>query len=69
LQEIPVSINQNRFVSTAQQLPIIAMSAVESLRADAIDVAHASGDVGIRGLDKEMIVDFHHTVGDNPYIP
>jgi hypothetical protein len=56
LQEIIVSINQHRFVSAAKQLPITTMPAVESLGVDTIDVAHASGYVGIWGLEKEMIM-------------
>jgi hypothetical protein len=45
------------------------MASVETLGIHTINVPHTSGQVGIGGLDKEMIVVGHQTVGANPHIP
>jgi len=56
LQEIVVSIYNNRLVSSPKQLSIAAMRAIESLSIYSVYVTHAARQIGIRSLDHEMIV-------------
>lgn len=64
-----VHIDQNRFVTAAKQLPVALMISVESLGVDTIDVSHAAGNIGIRGLDQKMIVVRHQAVDGNTHLP
>ena len=64
-----VRIDQNRFVTAAKQLPVALMIAVESLGVDTVDVSHAAGNIGIRGLDQKMIVVRHQAIGGNTHLP
>ena len=45
------------------------MKTVEALGVHAVDMAHASGNIGIGGLDKQMIVVGHQTVGGYAQVP
>ena len=45
------------------------MCSVESLRVDAVYVTHRSGDVGIRGLDEQMVVGGHQAVCSDGKVP
>ena len=45
------------------------MAGIEALGVNAVDVAHAPGDVGIRGPDQQMIVVGHQAVRGDQKIP
>ena len=43
--------------------------AVEALGVNTVDMAHASGNIGIRGLDQQMIVVGHQAVCGYAQVP
>jgi hypothetical protein len=45
------------------------MGSVETLGVDAIDVPHASGHVGIRGLNEKMVMSAEQAISGNAHIP
>jgi len=45
------------------------MGPVETLGIHAIDVPHASGQVGIRGLNEKMVMIAEQAISGNPHIP
>ena len=55
-QKVGICINQNGFISPSKELTVHVMGPVETLSINAIDVPHAPGQVGIRGLSQEMIM-------------
>ena len=69
LQQITVGVQQYRLVSAAEQRAVAMVSAIESLGVNAVDVPHASGEIGIRCLDQEMMVVGQQTEGRNAKIP
>jgi hypothetical protein len=50
-------------------LAITSVRSVKSLRVDAVYVTHGSGDVGIRGLDEQMVVCGHRAVCSDGNVP
>jgi hypothetical protein len=52
-----------------EKLPFAAMPAVEPLGVYAVDVAHASGNIGIGGLNQQMIVVGHQTISGYAQVP
>src|SRR5690554_4130870 len=52
-------------VATLQQVPDLVVSSVESLRVDAVDVAHPTTQVWRRRMDKKMIMFGHQAVGQD----
>ena len=69
LQKITISLYKNRLVSSPKQLPVTLMRSIETLRIDAVYIAHAAGQIGIRRLNEEMIVVRHLTIDGNSRIP
>jgi len=45
------------------------MGPVETLGIHAIDVPHAPGQVGIRGLNEKMVMSAEQAISGNPHIP
>jgi len=45
------------------------MGPVETLGIHAIDVPHASGQVGIRGLNQKMVMSAEQAISGKPHIP
>jgi hypothetical protein len=69
LQQIGVSVQKNRLVPTPKQLPVATVKPVVPLGVNPVDLPHASGYIGIRRLDQEMVVVRHQTIGGNAQIP
>jgi len=68
-KEIAICFNKHGFVSPSEQGTIVAMQPVEPLGIDAIDMAHATRKVAVGGLNQQMIMIWHQTVGRNPEVP
>jgi len=66
LKKIIIGLYRNGFVSTAKQGPITFVLAVEPLGIDAIQVAHESGKVAFRGVDKQVVMVGHQAIGGDP---
>jgi len=45
------------------------MGSVETLGINAIDVSHASGQIGVRGLNEKMVMIAEQAICGNPHIP
>ena len=56
-------MDQNGLVSALEQMTGSAVSLIEELCIDAIQLPHAEGKVAVRGLDKKMIMVGHEAVG------
>ena len=57
------------FIAPFEKLALGAMTGIEALGVYAVDVSHAPGYVGIRGLDQQMIVVGHQAVRGDAKIP
>jgi len=58
-----VFLDNDRLVSALEEVPGPVASVVEELSINAIRLAHAEGEVSVRGFDEEMIVVVHQAVG------
>ena len=65
LQQVVVSINENRFKTASKELTFTMMKTIVSLSINAIDVSHTAGYVGVRCLDKKMVMIRHQAVADH----
>ena len=69
LQQIAVGIHQDRLIPAPEKLAVAAVTPVEALGVDSVDMAHAPRDVGIWRLHEQMIVVWHQAIGANMDIP
>jgi len=69
LQQVGISTGENGLIASFEKLPFAVMPAVEPLGVYTVDVAHASGDIGIGGLNQQMIVVGHQTISGYSKIP
>jgi len=56
-------IDNHRVITALQQVPASMVLSVEPLSVNAIEVAHASGQIGLRRSHQEVIVVSHLAVG------
>jgi len=57
-----VFLDNDRLVSALEEVPGSVASVVEELRVNTVHLAHAEGEVSVRGFDEEMIVVVHQAV-------
>lgn len=69
LQQVGIGTDENGLIAPFEKLPFAEMPAVEALGVYAVDVAHASGNIGIGGLDQQMIVVGHQTISGYAQVP
>ena len=62
-QEVGIFLHQDGFVTPLEYLSDPTISAVDVLRENAIELAHASGKVPFNRLDPEMVVVAHQAIG------
>jgi hypothetical protein len=60
---VALPLDDDALVTSLKQVPYAAMAAVEGLRVDPIQPAHAADKVGFGGLDQEVIMIAHQAVG------
>jgi hypothetical protein len=68
-QQTVVGTDENCLVPPPEKLSLAAMPAVETLGVHTVDMAHTSGDIGIVGLNEQMIVVGHQAVGGYAQVP
>ena len=68
-KQIAFGFYQNRFVAPAKQGAVAFVAPVESLRVNTVYMPHAARNIGIRGLNQQMIMVWHQAVGCNAEIP
>jgi len=59
-----VRLDQDRPVATLEEMPVSSVPTVEGLRVHAVQVAHAAGEVRLRGADEQVVVVAHQAVGE-----
>jgi hypothetical protein len=65
-----VLLYHDRFKSSLKQVSYSPMPDIESLGIDTIQLPHPHGNISIGGLNEEMVIILHQTVGmANPVIP
>ncbi len=67
--ERPWQDTENRFIRASKELTIHMMKTIETLGVYAIDVAHAPGEVGVRGLNEEVVMIAEQAKSRNPHMP
>jgi hypothetical protein len=66
---VAVFLDEDGFIPSLEQMTDPAVPFVEMLGVDAVQLSHAEGEIAVRGLDEEMIVIGHETVGvANPIV-
>jgi len=60
---MPLLVNQDFLESPLEDVSGTSVVPVEELGIDAVDLAHAEGEVRIRCLDEKVIMVVHETVG------
>ena len=68
LKRIAVRFNNYWFISPPEKLAITAVLFIISLCINTIQMSHGSGKICIRGLNQEVIMTGHQTIGCNPDI-
>ena len=63
LQEMRILLDDDRFVSALEKMACSMAPVIEELGVNAVHLAHAEGEVSIRGFNEEMIVVVHQAVG------
>ncbi len=60
-------LDQDRFIPTLENVTSALVSSVESLRVDAVQMAHAFGKVRVRSFGEDMVMVVHQAISvDNP---
>jgi hypothetical protein len=67
--QVLVRINQKRFISAPKKRAVTPVSTVESLRVQAIHMAHDAGEIPIRCPQQQMVVIVHQTVREHLHTP
>ena len=62
-QQVAVLVHENRLESPLQYMPDPSVAAVEALGVDAVQLAHADGQVAVRRLDHQVVMVAHQAVG------
>jgi hypothetical protein len=62
-KKMRIFLDDNGFVSALEEVSGSMPPVIEELGVDTIHLAHAEGKVSVRGLDEEMVVIVHETVG------
>jgi hypothetical protein len=63
LQEMSVLLDNDGLVSALEKVSGPPIAVVEELGIDAVQLAHAEGEISVRRLDEKMIVVVHEAVG------
>jgi hypothetical protein len=63
LQEVDIFLDEYRFVTPLKNMSDPTMAAIDALRKDAVELAHACGKVSFDRLHHEMVVVAHQAVG------
>jgi hypothetical protein len=62
-------VNQDGLVAATEKRAIIAVTPVEALSIYPVDVAHDARKIGIRSLEKNVVVVGHEAIRCHPYPP
>ena len=62
-QKVRVLLDEDGFEAALEQMPHAPMSAVETLRVEAVELAHAARQRGIGRLNKKVVVISHEDIG------
>jgi len=60
---VAVFLHDDRVKAPLEQVSVPPVAAVEALRVGHVEAPHTAAEIGVRGLDDEVIVVVHQTVG------
>ena len=65
-----VLLNENRFISSLEEMAGPLMPLIEELRINAVQLTHAQGKIAVGRFDQEMVMIVHEAVGvADPIVP
>ncbi len=62
-KKVAVLLDQDGLVPALKYMACFSMPFIKALRIEAVQLAHADGEISVRGFDEEMIVVGHEAVG------
>ena len=62
-QQIALLVYQDRLEAPLKHMSHAPVSSIISLSVDAVELAHADGEVAVGGLDDEVVVVAHEAIG------
>lgn len=63
LQQIVICIHEDRLVSAAKQRSVATVANIVLLGINAVEMSHTAGQIGIRGLEQQMVMGWLQTIG------
>jgi hypothetical protein len=69
LKQVGICIHKNRLVAAAEERPVVTVTAIETLRVNAVDMSHDSCDIAGRRLNKKVIMIGEQAIGGYSELP